>query len=97
MPDVTGLADDVFAKGDSEIIHDIAILSQPERAQNNNLKFNPDRIHFKTRECKCFGWHVTPDSMSVDPKKVYAIRLMDATQCRKECENFQGMVNYLKQ
>ena len=41
---VTGIKDNVVAKGDSEINHDIAVLSLLEAAQNNNLKFKPGKI-----------------------------------------------------
>ena len=33
---------------DSEINNDIAVLSLPETAQNNNMKVNSDKIQFKT-------------------------------------------------
>ena len=45
---LTGTADDVMAKGDNVINHDRAVLSLLETTQNNNLKFNPDKIQFKT-------------------------------------------------
>ena len=51
VPDVTGRAHDVLIKGDSEINHEIAVLILLETVHNNNLKFKPDRIQFKTREC----------------------------------------------
>ena len=73
VPGVTGIADDVLATGDSEINHDVAVLSLLKTGWNNNLNFNLDKIHFKTRECKLFG-QFTQVSMSVDPKKVDAIR-----------------------
>ena len=44
VPDVTGIGDDVLAKGDSDINHDIVVLILPETAQNNNVKFNPEKI-----------------------------------------------------
>ena len=43
-----------LTKGDSEINHDMAVLSLPETVSNNNLKFDPEKIQFKTRECKLF-------------------------------------------
>ena len=55
LPGVTGIADDVLAKGHSEINHDIAVLSLPEAAQNNYLKYNPDKIQFNTRKYRFLG------------------------------------------
>ena len=56
-----------------EINHDIAALSLLERAKNDNLKFNPDKIQFKTR-VQVFGQFLTPDGISTGPKKVDIIR-----------------------
>ena len=39
---MTGIADDVLAKGDSTMNHDLSVFSLLEAVQNNNLKFNPD-------------------------------------------------------
>ena len=68
-----------------------------ETVQSNNLKFNPDKIPFKTKECKSFGKLPTPEDMNIDQKKVKAIMKIDALQSKKELESFQGMVNCLKQ
>ena len=51
VPGVTGIADDLLAKEDDEISHDVAVLSLLKTAQSTNLKFNPDRIQFKMKEC----------------------------------------------
>ena len=50
MLGITGIADDVFAKGDKKISHDVAVLGIVKMVQSNNLKFNPDKIQFKTKE-----------------------------------------------
>ena len=48
VPGVTGIADDVLAKIDSEENHVIVLLSLLETAPINNLKFNADKTQFKT-------------------------------------------------
>ena len=80
VPGVTVTADDVLAKRDSEINHYIAVLSLPQTAQNNNLKFNLDKIQFKIRESKFSGQLLTPDGMHVDPKKKKVVHLYSAFQ-----------------
>ena len=62
VPCVTGIAADVLAEGDSEINHDITVLSLLDTALNNNLKFSPDKIQFKTKSESSLGsfhptWH----------------------------------------
>ena len=81
VPGITGIRNDVLAKGYSKINGDITVLSLLETAQNNNLKFNLDKIQFRTRECKFLG--------SFSPQ-------MDALQCKMDLKCFQGMVNYLR-
>ena len=70
VPGGTGTADDVLAKGDDEISHDVPVLSLLEMAQSNNHKVNPDKIQFKTNECKFFGQLLTPEGMNNDPKNL---------------------------
>ena len=52
---VTGIADNILTKKDGEINHDMAVLSLLETAQNKKLKFIPNKIQFKRRECKFLG------------------------------------------
>ena len=93
---VTCIADDVLAKVDSKISHDVAVLSLLETAQTNNLRFNPDKIQDKTRQCMFLWQFHTPDGMRVDTKKVDAISQLEAPQCKRELESLHCMVNYLK-
>ena len=60
----------MFVRGDSEINHDLAVLSLLETAQNNNLRFNPDVIQFKTQKYVFYRQLLISDGMNVDPKKV---------------------------
>ena len=50
VPGVTGKAEDILAKGGSEINDDTAVISLLQTAKNNILRFNPDKIQFKKRE-----------------------------------------------
>ena len=39
---------------------------------------------------------MTLENINIDPKKVDAIRKMEASQCKREFESFQVMMNYLQ-
>ena len=39
----------------------------------NNLSLNPDKIQFKSTDCKFFGHRLTPEGLKLDPEKVKAI------------------------
>ena len=83
VPGVTGIGDDVLAKEDDETSYDVAVLSLLETAQSNNLKFNPEKMQLKTKECKFLGHLLIPAGMRIHKKKVSAIRKMDAPQSKK--------------
>ena len=55
VPGVTGIADDFFGQEDTEIYHDITVLSLLKTAGNNSLKF---KIQFMMKKCKYF-WTVS--------------------------------------
>ena len=48
------------------------------------------------KKCKFFGQLLTPEDISINLKKVNAIRSMAPPQYKKELESFQGMMSYLK-
>ena len=43
-------------------------------AKSNNLRFNPEKIQVKMKECKFFWQLLTPESMNINLKKVDIIR-----------------------
>ena len=38
----------------------------------NNLSLNPDKIQFKSTDCKFFGYRLTPEGLKSDPEKIKA-------------------------
>ena len=62
----------------------------------NNLSLNPDKIQFKSTDCKFFGHRLTPEGLKPDPEKVKAIVDMKPPQSIQSHQSFNGMVNYLK-
>ena len=93
---VHGIADDILTHGETEIQHDGRLLTLLETARMNNLSLNPDKIQFKSTDCKFFGHRLTPEGLKLDPEKVKAIVKMPAPQSIQSLQSFNGMVNYLK-
>ena len=93
---VHGIADDTLTHGETEIQHDGRLLTLLETARMNNLSLNPDKIHFKSTDCKFFGHRLTPEGIKPDPEKVKAIVQMPPPQSIQSLQSFNGMVNYLK-
>ena len=93
---VHGIADDILTHGETEIQHDGRLLTLLETARMNNLSLNPDKIQFKSTDCKFFGHRLTPEGLKPDPEKIKAILAMQPPQSIQQLQSFNGMVNYLK-
>ena len=93
---VHGIADDIFTHGETEVQHDGRLLTVLETERINNLSLNPDKIQFKSTDCKFFGHRLTPEGLKPDPEKVKAIVKMPPPQSIQSLQSFNGMVNYLK-
>jgi hypothetical protein len=96
IDNVTGIADDCLAFGDTIISHDIALLKLLHSARLNGIKFNPDKMQFRTQECHFFGEILTSQGMVCDPKKVQAIKAMTPPEDKLTLSSFLGLVNYMK-
>ena len=49
------IADDILTHGETEIQHDGRLLTLLETARMDNLSLNPNKIQFKSTDCKFFG------------------------------------------
>ena len=93
---VHGIADDILTHGETEVQHDGRLLTLLQTARMNNLSLNPDKIQFKSTDCKFFRHRLTPEGLKPDPEKVKAIVDMKPLQSIQTLQSFSGMVNYLK-
>ena len=93
---VHGIADDILTHGETEVQHNVRLLTLLKTARMNNLSLNPDKIQFKSTDCKFFGHRLTPEGLKPDPEKIKAIISMKPPQSIQQLQSFNGMVNYLK-
>ena len=93
---IHGITDDILTHGDTEIQHDGRLLTLLKTARMNNLSLNPDKIQFKSTDCKYFGHRLTPEGLKPDPEKIKAIVDMKPLQSIQSLQSFNGMVNYLR-
>ena len=93
---VHGIADDILTHGETEVQHDGRPLTLIETARMNNLSLNPDKIQFKSTDCKFFRHRLTPEGLKPDSKKIKAIINMKPPQSIQQLQIFNSMVNYLK-
>ena len=93
---VHGIADDILTHGETEAQHSGRLLTLLKTARMNNLSLNPDKIQFKSTDCKFFGHRLAPEGLKPDPEKIKAILSMQPPQSIQQLQSFNGMVNYLK-
>ena len=93
---VHGIADDILTHGETEVQHNGRLLTLLETARMNNLSLNPDKVQFKSTDCKFFRHRLTQDGLKPDPKKIKAIMNMKPPQSIPQLQSFNGIVNYIK-
>ena len=93
---VHGIADDILTHGETEVQDDGRLLTLVETARMNNLLLKPDKIQFKSTDCKFFGHRLSLESLIPDPETVKAIVDMKSPQSIQSLQSFNDMVNYLK-
>ena len=89
---LSGIADDTFVYGKSEVEHDQHIFNVPDTARDNNVRFNPHKFQFKADQTSFFGFTLTPDGLRADDLKIKAIRDMLSPQNLAELHTIMGMI-----
>ena len=89
-------------------IHDIVIKSAGlnhhladlklalERMRQYGLKMNPFKCAFGILPGKFLGFIIHEKGIEIDPKRVEAMKHVEAPTCKKDLQKFQGKVNYLR-
>ena len=91
-----GIADDILVYG-TESNFDLHLHEVMEATRQAGIKLNYDKCIIKTKSCSFFGNVYTPAGVKPDPKKVEAIKKMEAPMNKQQLQSFLGMVTYLGQ
>jgi hypothetical protein len=59
------------------------------------LKMNPLKCAFGVSAGKFLGFIIYEKGMEIDPKKIEAIRKVQAPTCKRDVQSFIGKVNFL--
>ena len=84
LQDVYCIADDILVVGQGETReeankqHDINVFALMKRAQERNLKFNPQKVQFRLPKITFMGHVISDQGVEPDPSKVKAINDMPA-------------------
>ena len=75
--------------------HDAIARKVLDRAQQKNVKFNPNKIQWKVEEVKYMGHVLTSAGVRQDEVKVQAVLELPTPQSRLELQRVLSVVNYL--
>ena len=91
-----GIADDILVYG-TEGNFDLHLHEVMEATRQAGIKLNYDKCIIKTKSCSFFGNVYTPAGVKPDPKKLEAIKKMEAPINKQQLQSFLGMVTYFGQ
>ena len=88
--------DDIVIKS-AGLDHHLADLRLAlERMHRYGLKMNPLEYAFGVLAGKFLGFIVHEKGIEVDPKRIEAMRKVEAPTCKKNLQKFLGKVNFLR-
>ena len=67
-----------------------------ERMRQYGLKMNPLKCAFGVSAGKFLGFIIHEKGIEIDPKKIEAMKKVEAPACKKDLQKFLGKVNYLR-
>ena len=97
VPGVTGIADDMIIYGWTDQEHDQHLVNFLEVFRKNTLTLNPDKMQFRLPQVSFFGHQWSAKGLSLEPKKIAAVKRMNLPQDVETMRSFLGLVNYLQQ
>ena len=95
MEGVIGVADDMVIAGRDKMEHDRNFLAFVEKCKSNNLNLNARKIQLKQSQVSFCGHCWSKQGISLDPKKIEALKHMEFPPDKETMRSFLGMVNYL--
>ena len=88
--------DDIVIKS-AGLDHHLADLRLAlERMRRYGLKMNPLKCAFSVLAGKFLGFIIHEKGIEIDPKRVEAMKKVEAPTCKKDLQKFLGKVNFLR-
>ena len=88
--------DDIVIKS-TGLDHHLANLRLTlERMRRYGLKMNPLKYAFGVSAVKFLSFIIHENGIEVDPKRIEAMRKVEAPTCKKDLQKFLGKVNFLR-
>ena len=94
------IADDILVYGRGETYeealadHDKNLKALLQRARDENLKFNKDKLQLRLSSVPYMGHLITAEGLKPDPQKTLAIQFMQKPKDQAAVQRYLGFVNY---
>ena len=88
--------DDIVIKSAGLDSHLADLRLALERMHRYGLKMNPLKCAFGVSAGKFLGFIIHEKGIEIDPKRIEAMRKVEAPTCKKDLQKFLGKVNYVR-
>jgi len=88
--------DDIVIKSASLDSHLADLRLTLERMCQYGLKMNPLKCAFGVSAGKFLGFIIHEKGIEIDPKRIEAMKKVEAPACKKDLQKFLGKVNFLR-
>lgn len=89
--------DDIVIATKTEQEHDMLLKLIVEKAKQNNIKFNINKVQYKQNEIKFFGHVFNENGVKPDTEQVRATLKLAEPKDKKQLQRILGMINYLRE
>jgi hypothetical protein len=88
--------DDILIFSDNEEQHIHQVSEVLRRLEKNDLHLKPEKCEFHTKTVEYLGFIISPDGITMDPRKVKTIQDWPVPTCVKEVQSFLGFANFYR-
>ena len=88
--------DDIVIKSAGMSHHLADLRLALERMRRYGLKMNPLKCAFGISAGKLLGFIIHEKGIEIDPKRIEAMKKVEAPACKKDLQKFLGKVNFLR-
>src|SRR6185295_7327146 len=88
--------DDIVIKSASLSHHLADLILALERMRQYGLKMNPLKCAFVVSVGKFLVFIIHEKGIEIDPKRIEAMKKVEAPACKKDLQKFLGKVNFLR-
>jgi hypothetical protein len=88
--------DDILIFSDNPADHEKHVKEVLERLRHNQLFAKAEKCEFHRNECEFLGFIISPDGISMDPKKVQTISDWPEPKTLRDIQSFLGFANFYR-